>query len=145
MSSDKGGRMTEEKINSISTERLFSCINVKRREAAEPVLENALLASKLGILIAVKTDRYANFRHEIVSLTEPQLNVLSPILEEFFNVRVSFEETSALLVDYDQIASNHTEDGKTVFEQALLADSQAKRTRKTGVFSRIKSFFSRKK
>ena len=138
--------MTEEKTNGISTERLFSCINVKRREAAEPVLENALLASKLGILIAVKTDRYANFRHETVDLTEPQLNTLSPILEEFFNVHVSSEEVSKLLVGNDSTTLNHdSDDNKSHFEQALLADSQAKKTRKTGVFGRIKSFFSRKK
>lgn len=131
--------MAEEQLNQIPTGRLFDHINAKRRKELEPVLENALLASKLGILIAVKTDSYANFRQEYVGLTDQQLSVLSPVLEEFFNVHFAQEDIMALVSDETFLS----DDSPELLDLGVA--SHKDKPRKAGFFGRLKGFFSRKK
>jgi len=85
----------DDTLSTLDTNWLFVRINEKRRENRQPVLEDALLASKLGILLAVKTNKYANFRGGSVVLTERQLEALGSVLEEHFGA-VLYEEVFAL-------------------------------------------------
>lgn len=102
-----------ENLNFIPTAILFQYINHRRRTHNEPEIDESLLASKLGILIAVKTDRYANFKQESVGLTGRQLIALESVLEEHFNVNLYSElhklaqgEVLQPLSDKPQLSSN---------------------------------------
>ncbi len=116
----------------ISTTRLFGSLNHKREEKQQPTIEDALLASKLGILVAVKTDKYANFKGDFVELDDSQLNELPQVITEYFNVDLK-NEISSMLV----------EPGASLPEiNATQKNSEAKP--RLGFFKRLGSFFKRK-
>ena len=73
----------------IPTDHLFEEINNSRELVQKAAIENNLLASKLAILIAIKTEKYANFKTEFVELTEAQLNALEKITFDYFNANIS--------------------------------------------------------
>jgi hypothetical protein len=131
--------MSEEIINSVKTDRLFRHLNEKRLRNQEGMIENSLLASKLGILIAVKTDKYVNFRKEFVDLTERQLATLPSILSEYFNTVFTSVEMKSMVVGTSSIGLKTSED---TFRG--IAQSTPKEQKSTGIFRRLKGFFSRK-
>lgn len=121
----------EENLNKLNTAMLFGLINQHRKRAGEPEIDDSLLASKLGILIAVKTDRYANFKQPQVGLTGHQLIALESILEENFNVTV-YKEL------YDLVQLNEMP-GKSPDKQKMNHQNSP------GLLSRLKGFFGRKR
>jgi hypothetical protein len=83
--------MPDKNIYVISTEALFKALNDKRKKHELPEIENFLVASKLGILFALKTNGLVNFRGEHVELNDSQLVVLQDILEQHFNAEMISE------------------------------------------------------
>lgn len=131
--------MTQNTINRLPTDLLFQKLNEKRLAEQQPALENALLASKLGILIAVKTDNYVNFRHNIVELSSKQVSALSSILDEYFNVKMD-KDIKELLIQ-----SSSSQTGTQVDALAEVMKAAQERTQTTGLFSKLKRFFARKR
>jgi len=83
--------MPDKNIYVISTEALFKALNDKRKKHELPEIENSLVASKLGILFALKTNGLVNFRCEHVELNDSQLVVLQDILDQHFNAEMISE------------------------------------------------------
>ena len=121
--------MIQTAENTISTTLLFGRLNHKRREKQEPVIEDALLASKLGILIAVKTDQYANFKGDFVDLSDTQLLELPRVITEYFNVDLK-NDISDLLVKQEALDD-------------FLTDESQPQKPQLGFFKRLGSFFKR--
>ncbi len=131
--------MENNTFNKMPTALLFDSVNNKRQATQQSVLENALLASKLGILMAVKTDKYINFRHDIVELTGRQVIALTSILDEYFNVNMQ-QEVRDLLIEPNM--------PDTVSNDSALLDGLNKQTQNEnnqGLFKRIKRFFGRQR
>ena len=83
--------MTENNVYSIRTGALFYALNVSRKKQEFMAIENNLIASKLGILFALKTNSYINFKHEDVELNDAQLIALQELLEQHFNAKMTDE------------------------------------------------------
>jgi len=124
--------MSDNAAHVIPTTLLFSHINNKRRSKQQPPIEDALLASKLGILIAVKTDKYANFKSDFVELTELQLTELALVITEYFNVDME-DEVNNMVIQPDAM------------EDMLSNIETNKKPRKRGFFQRMGSWFGRGK
>ena len=117
----------------ISTALLFGRLNNKRAEKQQPTIEDALLASKLGILVAVKTDKYANFKGDFVELDDAQLSELPHVIVEYFNVDLK-NDIEEMLVDPNAVDT---------LSHAGANDKDNKKTR-FGFLKRLGSFFKRK-
>jgi len=127
--------LSQDTFNRLPTVLLFQQLNEKRLATQQPTLENALLASKLGILIAVKTDKYVNFRHEVIELTSKQVNALSSILDEYFNVNMHQEIREMLIKP--SLEKLHSESELLIKENPDSANSS--------FLGKIKRFFGRKR
>ncbi|MCP4697316.1 MAG: hypothetical protein GY862_10755 [Gammaproteobacteria bacterium] len=125
--------MADDNMNLIPTGLLFRRVNVKRQKCNEPPIEDALLASKLGILVAVKTDKYANFKGEIVALTGRQLIALETILDEYFNAHMHGEVHKLVLPPSQGAAGASTQAGNDEAEP------------KQGLLGKLTGFFRRRK
>ncbi len=75
----------------ISIDALFYSVNNKRVETDLTIIENALIASQLGILFTLKTHAYVNFKNEYVLLNDAQLLALQNILMQYFNIDMANE------------------------------------------------------
>ena len=124
--------MVDTAVYMISTTTLFGRLNHKREEKQQPTIEDALLASKLGILVAVKTDKYANFKGDFVELDDSQLNELPEVITEYFNVDLK-QEIPTMVVDPNAVDN-------------LLNENKQDDTGRShfGFFKRLGSFFKRK-
>jgi len=118
----------------ISTTTLFGRLNHKREEKQQPTIEDALLASKLGILVAVKTDKYANFKGDFVELDDSQLNELPEVITEYFNVDLKHEIPTMVVTPnvVDSLLDTNKQDDMTANKSHF------------GFFKRLSSFFKRK-
>jgi len=83
--------MNEKNIYVINTNRLFNALNKKRKDKQLEEIDNPLIASKLGILFALKTNVYVNFKGELVELNDSQLIALREILDQHFNATMTSE------------------------------------------------------
>jgi len=133
--------LTHNTLNHFSTALLFKRINEQRQAKHQPLLENALLASKLGILIAVKTDKYINFRAETVTLNGRQLVALAAILEEYFNVNMQ--------QDMRELVSLYSHEEQKEPDISAVVDKTAKPAKQvvteSGLLHRFKRFFAKKR
>jgi len=89
--------MPEKNIYIISTGALFGALNNNRKNHGLAEIENSLIASKLGILFALKTNSFINFRGENVKLDDTQLVALREILDQHFNAEMIGEIRNLVL------------------------------------------------
>lgn len=94
--------MTENNVYIILTGALFKALNAKRKNNSLAEIENVLIASKLGILFTLRTHSYINFKGEQVALTDEQLNYLTDIFNQHFNVDMS-TEILTLMIRQDKL------------------------------------------
>jgi hypothetical protein len=94
--------MTENNVYSIRTSALFHALNVSRKKQALMAIENTLIASKLGILFALKTNSYVNFKHENAELNDAQLIALQELLEQHFSAKMT-DELRTLVKTQEQL------------------------------------------
>lgn len=83
--------MGEDQLHVINTKELFEKLNRKRQAEQQDAVEHHLIASKLGILFALNSNNYINFKQEFVQLTDAQLKTLELIFSEHFNAHISAE------------------------------------------------------
>lgn len=122
-------------LNVINANHFFDALNKRRRVSQQEEIENSLLARKLGILFAIKTDNYVNFKGEFIELTEYQLAALHDILDEYFNVELH-EEVRQLILSTEELRKKiETE------EVFLTSHPQSDLNTKVKLVSRIKGFF----
>lgn len=126
--------MTEKNIRIINTAMLFYAVNVNRKNNGLTEIDNPVIASKLGILFALKTNGYVNFKGERVELNEAQLTALQEILDQHFNAQM-VEELRALAVTPEQLEENQDTE---IHRHTPL--SQANK----GFFNKIKGFLKTK-
>ena len=88
--------MAEKNTYIIYTGALFQALNNNRKNDDLTEIENSLIASKVGILFALKTNGYVNFKDELVELDDDQLIALREIFEQHFNVDMTREIYSML-------------------------------------------------
>lgn len=119
--------MSEQNIYVLHIGTLFNTLNRNRCNKNLNQVENPLIASKLGILFALKTSSYVNFKGEYVKLDDHQLLVLQEICEEHFNVHLANEIRNLATLERPEPAS-------------LLSTS----TKQSGFIEKIKGFFKSK-
>lgn len=83
--------MNDQSRYVINTEALFDALNGKRRNIGLIEIDNPLISSKLGILFALKTNGYINFKGEFIELNDTQLIALQNIFNQHFNAEMSHE------------------------------------------------------
>lgn len=86
-----GVNMNEKSSYVIKVGELFKALNGKRVSQGLSEIDSPLIASKLGILFALKTNGYVNFKGEIIDLNDNQLIALQEILDQHFNAEMSVE------------------------------------------------------
>jgi len=121
--------MIEKNLYTINMGALFYALNANRTKQGLIEIEHALIASKLGILFALKTNAYVNFKCEIIELNDAQLIALHEIFEQHFNAGMIEEIRTLVIIQESQ--------PEKVDIHHLTPSS---RTRNTGFFSKIKGF-----
>lgn len=116
----------------INTTNLFNLLNAKRKAARHTEVEHHLIANKLGVLFALNSNSYVNFKGEFVELNHEQLQTLETIFGEHFNTPMA-EEIRKLTMSQQE----HTEELLAHLPQSLT-------TAKTGFFSKIKGLIATK-
>ncbi len=91
----------------INTTMLFYALNANRKKAQLAEIDNALISSKLGILFALRTNRYVNFKGEQIELNSSQLTILKEVFAQHFNVDMT-DETRLLAVEQEPQTINIT-------------------------------------
>jgi hypothetical protein len=105
----------------INTGVLFYALNRNRKNKGLMEIDNPLIASKLGILFALKTNSYINFRDESVKLSDEQLFALQDILEQHFNVEMTEEfQTQAVTQDSQAIENRPYQSSPSYESQGLF-------------------------
>ncbi len=123
--------MIEENTYIISVDALFYAMNNNRVKNGLTIIENSLIASKLGILFTLRTHGYINFKSEYVVLNDLQLVTLQEILAQYFNVEMN-EEIRSLVMKQEPF-------GEATNVRHFTPPSQ-----KTGFFNKIKGLFKSK-
>lgn len=129
--------MNEKSIYIINTGKLFHALNQKRTDKELDEIDNSLMASRLGILFALKTNVYVNFKGEFVELNDSQLIALREILDQHFNAEMTTELRQ--LVQTKEIPN---EPSMTDFSSLSLLSSAP--PPKKGIFNKFKSLFKGK-
>ena len=111
----------------INTGILFYALNANRKNNGLMEIDNPLIASKLGILFALKTNGYVNFRDKSLKLNNDQLVALQEILDQHFNVEMTDEFRTLMLTPDNVVIDNR----HSRFSSPL--DNQ-------GLFNKIKGF-----
>jgi hypothetical protein len=123
--------MGEDTLHVISTKDLFIKLNEKRKSDKHDEVEHHLIASKLGILFALNSNSYVNFKNEFVELSHTQLQTLEHIFGEHFNTQMS-AEIQAMLMTPAQM------------EQEIASHIPQSTERHIGFLGKLKSLFSGK-
>jgi hypothetical protein len=89
----------------INTTILFYTLNSSRKKSKLVEIDNALISSKLGILFALKTNKYVNFKGEQIELASEQLIVLKEVIIQHFNIDMG-NEINMLAVEQEQSPIN---------------------------------------
>ena len=90
----------------INTGRLFYVLNTNRKNNGLMEIDNPLIASKLGILFALKTNGYVNFRDKSIRLNNDQLVALQEILDQHFNIEMTDEFRTLMLTQDNSVIDN---------------------------------------
>jgi hypothetical protein len=123
--------MGEDILHVINTTDLFIKLNEKRKSEQHDEVEHHLIASKLGILFALNSNSYVNFKSEFVELSDPQVNTLEHVFAEHFNTEMSAEIQAMVMTP-------------TQMEEEIASSIPKSNERHTGFFGKLKSFFSSK-
>lgn len=127
--------MNDNNIYIINTGALFQALNANRKNNNLPEIEHTLIASKLGILFALKTNGYVNFKGEFVELNDDQLIALQDIFDEHFNADMT-DELRTLVITQEQL------------QQSLVANfshlTPSSPAPKKGIINKIKGFLRSK-
>lgn len=107
----------------INTTMLFYALNANRKKSQLSEIDNVLISSKLGILFALRTNSYINFKGEQIELAENQIVVLKDIFSQHFDVNMT-NEIHMLAVEQEQFSAN----------------VQKVSPKKTGFFNKIRGF-----
>ena len=123
--------MNDQSIYAINTGALFEALNANRKNNGFLEIDNPLIASKLGILFALKTNGYINFKGERVELNDTQLIALQEILDQHFNAEMT-NELRFLVTMREPVQQN-----RAANKRHRSPSSQADNT---GLFTKIKGF-----
>lgn len=123
--------MGENILHVINTTDLFVTLNEKRKSAHHDEVEHHLIASKLGILFALSSNNYVNFKSDFVELNDSQIKTLIHIFAEHFNTDIS-AEIQAMLMTPDQM------------EQQIATHIPNTKKAHLGFLGKLKSLFSGK-
>lgn len=124
-----------ENIYTINTGALFYALNTHRKSKGLTEIDNPLIASKLGILFALKTNGYVNFKGERVELNDAQLIALQEILDQHFNAEMT-DEIRSIVITQEQLQANRVVDIRRR-SSSLQSDSN-------GFFNKVKGFLKMK-
>jgi hypothetical protein len=91
----------------INTGILFYALNTNRKNNGLMEIDNPLIASKLGILFALKTNGYVNFRDQSIQLNNEQLIALQEILDQHFNIEMTDEFRTLMLTKDNSVIDHH--------------------------------------
>jgi hypothetical protein len=91
----------------INTGILFYALNTNRKNNGLMEIDNPLIASKLGILFALKTNGYINFRDQSIQLNNEQLIALQEILDQHFNIEMTDEFRTLMLTQDNSVIDHH--------------------------------------
>jgi hypothetical protein len=123
--------MNDQSIYAINTGALFEALNANRKNNGFLEIDNPLIASKLGILFALKTNGYINFKGERVELNDTQLIALQEIIDQHFNAEMT-HEIRALVTMQEPVQQN-----RATNKRHRSPSSQADNT---GFLNKIKGF-----
>jgi len=124
-----------ENIYTINTGALFYALNTHRKSKGLIEIDNPLIASKLGILFALKTNGYVNFKSDRVELNDAQLIALQEILDQHFNAEMT-DEIRAIVVTQEQLQVSRVVD--------IRRRSSSLQAESNGLFNKIKGFLKMK-
>ncbi|MCK5719267.1 MAG: hypothetical protein KAH84_04870 [Thiomargarita sp.] len=99
----------------IAISALFLSLNTQRKYHKLVKIENSLVASKLGILFALTTSTYINFKGESIELDDSQLLALQDIFVQHFNVNMATEIHKLAKITDDIEESNLSSDSNQGF------------------------------
>ncbi len=120
--------MGEEALHVINTTDLFVKLNQKRKSEQRDEVEHHLIASKLGILFALNSNSYVNFKSEFVELNDAQLQTLERIFDEHFNATMSAEIQAMSMTP-------------TQMEQEITSHIPKPKQQPPGFFGKLKNLF----
>ncbi len=127
--------MNDQNVYTINTGALFYALNSHRKSKKLTEIDNALIASKLGILFALKTNGYINFKSELIQLNDAQLIALREILDQHFDANIT-EQIRTLVMTPDAVSENKNSDT----EHLISSPTSTNR----GFLGKIKGFFRNK-
>ena len=130
--------MNEKHLYIINVPKLFSALNNKREIHGLTGIDHPLIASKLGILFALKTNGYVNFKGDTVELNDSQLIALQEILDQHFNAEMTAE------IRHLVIAEEQWSKAGASTHLSQSSSSSAATTQKTGFLNKIRGFFKNK-
>ena len=128
--------MNDHSVYTINTGALFYALNFHRKSKNLAEIDNTLIASKLGILFALKTNGYVNFKTDLIQLNDAQLIALREILEQHFDANIT-EQIRTLVITAETV----TTDNSVETEQPISTPNPEK---KSGLFGKIKGLFRNK-
>lgn len=129
--------MNDRHVYIINVAKLFDALNDKRKKNALDEIDNPLIASKLGILFALKTNGYVNFKGESVQLNDSQLIALQEILDQHFNVEMTAEIRHLVTTEEQwqkEMATN-------ISQLTVPTTASASLPKEGGIFNKIKGLF----
>jgi hypothetical protein len=130
--------MNDQNAYTINTGALFHALNSHRKSRNLTEIDNPLIASKLGILFALKTNGYVNFKSDLVQLNDTQLIALREILDQHFDANIT-EQIRMLVTASATVNTNNS--GNT---EHITSSTSAELEKKSGILSKIKGFFRNK-
>jgi hypothetical protein len=123
----------EKNLYIILTDALNQALNVKRQKLGLTKLEEALIARKLGILFAFKTNKHVNFKAEQVEFNANELVTLHDIIAHYFNVDMDIRDLAFKQKNIPKNMDTYSHDKTT-----------SSSTDNKGLFNKIKGLFKRK-
>ncbi len=127
--------MNDHNAYTINTSALFYALNSHRKNKNLTEIDHPLIASKLGILFALKTNGYVNFKSDIVQLNDAQLIALREILDQHFDANIT-EQIRMLVTTSETVNSGNTEH--------IISATSSELEKKSGIFGKIKGLFRNK-
>ena len=132
--------MNDHSVYTINTGALFYALNFHRKSKNLAEIDNTLIASKLGILFALKTNGYVNFKTDLIQLNDAQLIALREILEQHFDANIT-EQIRTLVITSETVT---TDDNSSETEHPTSSTPTSTSEKKSGLFGKIKGLFRNK-
>ena len=130
--------MNDHSVYTINTGALFYALNFHRKSKNLAEIDNTLIASKLGILFALKTNGYINFKTDLIQLNDAQLIALREILEQHFDANIT-EQIRTLVITAETVT---TDNSSETAEHLISPPPESEK--KSGLFGKIKGLFKNK-